>query len=80
MRKDCHIVTGNVALGCFNLEMTAIWYLRFEKLVLIICSILFVEYYFMKYITTLLLDYAFVNFYFESSISQLYKIALDFHS
>lgn len=60
--------------------MTAIWYLRFEKLVLIICSILFVEYYFMKYITTLLLDYAFVNFYFESSISQLYKIALDFHS
>jgi len=44
------------------------------------CFILCLEYYFVKYVTTLLLDYAFVNIYFENSVSQLYKITLDFHS
>lgn len=69
-----------MALGCFNLEITAIWYLRIERVVLITGSIFCLEYYFMKYIARLLLDYAFVNLYLEGSISRLCKIALDLHS
>lgn len=76
MRKHCHIITCNVAFGYFNLEVTVMWYLIFEKLVLIMCSIL---YYLVKHIAVLHLDYAFVKLYVESSISQLYKITLGFH-